>query len=38
MKEIDLLKRQNNTFKKELANYRRENGNIRRELEDSKSI
>ena len=37
MREVELLRRQNSTFKKELATFRKENGTLKRELEESKS-
>lgn len=32
-REVELLRRQNNTFKKELATFRKDNGALKRELE-----
>jgi hypothetical protein len=36
-KEMELMQRQNNTFKKDLAHFRKENGLLKRDIDDCKS-
>jgi len=34
---MELIKKQNNTFKKDLAHFRKENGILKRDIDDIKS-